>query len=391
VLVDSTKAGRVRFYNPDAPDNRTAGRGSGIDRRPWAPPPDPNPRALPPRDWGRRWQWSLWASGGPDIGVFLGAGRTLTTYGFHKLPFASRHRLRAGFATGPGSYRVEYLGVFHRENSGVTGGLLLRASGIDVIRFHGFGNETQATGSDEFYRVTQDHFTVAPSLLTPVVGKLTFTIGPTLTYVSTDRRPGRFLATLNPYGAGNFGELGARALLRFDSRNRNVAATRGARLDLAGAVHPDWWDVREAFGEVSGEANVFLGAGGSLMPTLALRAGGRKLWGAYPYFEAAFIGGPQTVRLGRENRFAGDASAYGTAELRVRLGRTNILVPTDVGVFGLADAGRVWLEGESSNVWHEALGGGVWLGFLGPANTISIALAASDERTRVYVQAGFGF
>jgi hypothetical protein len=390
-LVDSTTGGRKRFYNPDAPSAHTAGRGSGIDRRPWAPPRNPNPRALPPRDWGSRTQWSLWGAGGPDIGLFLGAGRTLTTYGFRKLPFASRHRLRAGFATGPGSYRAEYLGEFHRENSGVAGGLLLRASGIDVIRFHGFGNETQATGSDEFYRVTQDHFTVAPSLLMPVVDGLTFTVGPTLTYVSTDRRPGRFLATLNPYGVGNFGELGARAALRFDSRNRRVAASRGARLELAGAVHPAWWDVQEAFGEVSGEANVFLSARLPLEPTLALRAGGRRLWGTYPYFEAAFIGGPQTVRLGRENRFAGDASAFGTAELRFRLGRMNILVPADVGIFGLADAGRVWLDGESSDIWHEALGGGIWLGFLGPANTISVALAASDERTRVYVQAGFGF
>jgi hypothetical protein len=97
------------------------------------------------------------------------------------------------------------------------------------------------------------------------------------------------------------------------------------------------------------------------------------------------------VRLGRENRYAGDASAYGTAELRLRLGRMTLLVPSDVGVFGLADAGRVWLEGETSDVWHEAVGGGIWIGFLSRANTLSVALAASDERTGVYVQAGFGF
>jgi hypothetical protein len=390
-LVDSLPGGRDRFYNSDAGDSRTAGLRSAVDRRRWAPPPNPNPRALPPRDWGRRWQWSLWSSFGPDLGLFVGAGRTLTTYGFRKLPFASRHRLRAGFATGPGSYRAEYRGEFRRENSGLAAELLLRASGIEVIRFHGFGNETRATGSNEFYRVTQDEYRIAPSLQVPVFTRLTLTVGPTLTYVSTDHRPSRYLATLSPYGAGNFGELGARAALRFDGRDRATAATRGLSLELAGAVHPAWWDVREAFGELAGETRVFLSPSLPLEPTVAFRAGGRKLWGAYPYFEAAFIGGSSTVRLGRENRFAGDASAYGSAELRLRLGRSFIVVPADIGVFGLADVGRVWLDGESSDRWHEALGGGIWVGFLSRANTLSVAVAASDERTGVYVQAGFGF
>lgn len=390
-LVDSSTGGQDRFYNPDAVSSRTGGFESAIDRRRWAPPANPNPRALPPRDWGRRTQWSLWGSFGPDLGLLVGAGPTFTDYGFRKLPFASRHRFRAGFATGPGSYRAEYRGEFRRENSGVAAELLLRASGIEVIRFHGFGNETRISGNNEFYRVTQDQYRIAPSLQVPLSSRLTLAVGPTLTYVSTDDRPNRYLATVNPYGVGNFGEIGARAALRFDSRNRPTAATRGLSLVLAGAVHPAWWDVAETFGELAGETRVFLSPPLPLDPTLAIRAGGRKLWGAYPYFEAAFIGGPSTVRLGRENRFAGDASAYGSVELRLRLGRSFILMPADMGVFGLADMGRVWLEGESSNTWHEAVGGGIWFGFLSRANTLSLAVAASDDRTAVYLQAGFGF
>jgi hypothetical protein len=176
-----------------------------------------------------------------------------------------------------------------------------------------------------------------------------------------------------------------------DTRNRRTAATRGITLELGGAVHPPWWDVRETFGEVFGEATTFLSWKGPLDPTLAFRAGGRKLWGSYPFFEAAFIGDKGTTRLGRENRFAGDASAYGSAELRLFLARTTLIVPTDIGVFGLADAGRVFLAGESSSLWHTAFGGGIWLGFLSRANTVSVAAAASEERTRIYVQAGFGF
>jgi hypothetical protein len=391
VLVDSAGSGNDRFYSGPDGSKRTAGLGSRVDRRPWAPPPNPNPRALPPRDWGDRRQWNLWGSFGPDVGLFFGLGRTFTSYGFRKLPFASQHRIRLGFATGPQSYRADYRGEFHRENSGVAGELVLRASGIEVIRFDGFGNDSKAPGADEFYRVTQDQVSVAPSLLVPLGGRVALVLGPTLKYVSTDNRPNRFLASLNPYGVGDFGEVGAQAGLRYDSRNRPTAATRGVKLEAAGTVHPGWWDVRETFGDVSGTAMVFLSAQAPLDPTLALRLGGRKLWGAYPYFEAAFIGDRSTVRLGRDNRFAGDASAYGSAELRLTLFRTSIVVPSDIGVFGLADAGRVWLAGESSDTWHQAFGGGLSLGFLSRANTLSVALAASDERTRVYVQAGFGF
>jgi hypothetical protein len=387
VLLDSAGTGTTRFYGPDP----AAGQGTRrVDTRPWNPPTSSNPRALPPRDWGQRWRPFTWASFGPDVGLFVGGGRTLTTFGFRKYPFASRHRFRAGLATGPPSYRVDYLGEFHRENSAVTLGLAARASGIDVIRFHGFGNETPATGSNEFYRVTQDAFGLWPTITLPVAGSVEMTFGPTLKYVSTDRRPNRFLATINPYGAGTFGELGAAAELRVDTRNRHTAATHGAALTLGGEVHPAWWDVRETFGAAYGVLSVYLSPPAPLSPTLALRAGGRKLWGAYPYFDAAFIGGTSTARLGRENRYAGDASAYGTAELRFSLARATIVVPAELGIFGLADAGRVFLTGESSDTWHTAFGGGVWAAFLNRANTLSVAVAASEERTRVYVQAGFG-
>jgi hypothetical protein len=217
-------------------------------------------------------------------------------------------------------------------------------------------------------------------------------VGPILKYVSTDNRPGRFLATLgNLYGTDTFGEVGGGISFRFDSRNRINAATSGVLFELGGKLYPAMWDVDSTFGELHGLATTYLSARVPLDPTLALRIGGRKVWGAYPYFEAAFIGDPSTVRLGRENRYAGDAAAYGTAELRLSFGELQIVLPADVGVFGLADAGRVFLEGESSDKWHTAFGGGVWLAFLDRAHTLSLAAASSDERTGIYLQAGFGF
>jgi len=57
----------------------------------------------------------------------------------------------------------------------------------------------------------------------------------------------------------------------------------------------------------------------------------------------------------------------------------------------IADGGRVYLEGESSDKWHRGFGGGIWLAWLGRPNTLSAAVARSPGRTGFYIRAGFLF
>jgi hypothetical protein len=209
-LVDSARGGRDRFYDDREGPARTQGIESKVDRRPYIAPRK-TPTAVPARDWGKRWTATTALSFGPDIGALLGGGRTLTTYGFRKNPYASRHLFRAAFATGPKSYRLEYKGEFRRENSGSYADLIVRASGIDVISFHGFGNETDAPGENEFYRVTQDAFGLQPSMVFSLGPRASFRVGPVLKYVSTDDRPDRFLASQgNLYGHGKLRRSGRR-------------------------------------------------------------------------------------------------------------------------------------------------------------------------------------
>ena len=51
-------------------------------------------------------------------------------------------------------------------------------------------------------------------------------------------------------------------------------------------------------------------------------------------------------------------------------------MPTSIGVFTLADIGRVWAEGEESSKLHAAGGGGMWLSFFEERNTMSLAFAS---------------
>ena len=391
-VVDSSGGGGVRVYDARGRNTVTGLHRPPVDTRPYPDFRLSDSTPYPRRDWGGFWRVRPWFSSGPEVGAFLGAGLVRYDYGFRKIPYRSRLSARVGYATGAEKFRAELQGDFYRVNSRVYTSLLLRASGIEVIRFFGFGNETPRAGDDQFYRVPQQQYQITPSLALPVGTSGRLTLGPTLKYAKTDLDPGRFVTLTQPYGVGDFGELGATAAAEWDTRDTPAAARRGVLLVAGGSVYPAVWDVDSTFGEVHGEAATYLTPNSTFGPTLALRAGAKKVWGAFPFFESAFIGGAATVRGLRTQRYAGDAAVYANAELRARLGRYFLILPGTFGVFALGDVGRVYLDGESSTKWHTGVGGGLWFAFLDPANTMSLAVArGDDDRTALYVRAGFAY
>jgi hypothetical protein len=62
-----------------------------------------------------------------------------------------------------------------------------------------------------------------------------------------------------------------------------------------------------------------------------------------------------------------------------------------LGLFGLVDTGRVWLEGEDSSTWHTSYGGGLLLQPLATPVTVHATVATGDEGTRFRFGSGFSF
>ena len=136
-------------------------------------------------------------------------------------------------------------------------------------------------------------------------------------------------------------------------------------------------------------AAVLVEMGGADALSLHLR--GRKIWGDFPYQEAATLGGSSTLLGFAEDRFAGDASAFGNAEVRLALGQLPVAFPGTWGGFMLAEAGRVWYDRESSTEWHRSLGFGLWASIL-ETFTMTASMARSDQGTRfLYGGGGFNF
>jgi hypothetical protein len=65
------------------------------------------------------------------------------------------------------------------------------------------------------------------------------------------------------------------------------------------------------------------------------------------------------------------------------------VVPLRIGVIAFGDAGRVWYAGETSDLWHTSVGGGLMLQPAGLPITIHGMVGHSEEGTRYMF--GFGF
>jgi hypothetical protein len=368
------------------------GPGTRVDTRAYAPPPlEKEAPYLPARDWGRQRTILPWFSVGPDVGLFAGGGVRLERFAFRTYPYRSRHVLLGGYATGAGGFRADYHGDLRLENSTLAFAVDARASQIEIIRFFGLGNETPSPVRDEYFEVRQTQLSLAPSMVVPLPSGLSLSVGASLERFRTSLPRDRFISLARPYGSEPFRQLGASAELRLDTRDVPTAAQRGFLLVAGGSIHPAVWEVREPYAEAHAEAATHLTARVPTRPTLSLRLGGRRLSGSFPFMEAAFIGGAETVRGYAPQRYAGAASAWGNAELRLTLGRYRLVFPGQYGAFAFADSGRVWAPGERSQRWHTGAGGGLWFAYLERRNAVTLAVARSAERTALYVQMGFAF
>ena len=79
---------------------------------------------------------------------------------------------------------------------------------------------------------------------------------------------------------------------------------------------------------------------------------------------------------------------FGNLELRVPLVEMELIARGKLGVSGLLDAGRVYVDGESPGGWHHARGGSIW--FATPALSVSATYARGAD-DRFYADIGLPF
>jgi hemolysin activation/secretion protein len=103
------------------------------------------------------------------------------------------------------------------------------------------------------------------------------------------------------------------------------------------------------------------------------------------------LGANEGLRGYRNQRFTGKSAFVQSTDLRLNLNQFKTgLLPLSIGFYGGFDYGRVWFEGEDSDVWHTSVGGGVFANVLDML-TFNLSAFNSDDGIRLAFKLGFGF
>ncbi|MFP4622695.1 MAG: BamA/TamA family outer membrane protein [Gemmatimonadota bacterium] len=411
-VIRDEAGGATHLYDAEGDNRLVPGPGARVSRTEWiAPEPTEGLRTAGDwaPDWGGDLRWAPAVDYGDVAGVVVGGGPTWIDYGFRRLPYHWKLDARLLYALGDGSVGARLGFDYRLENSPLAFTLEARAIPFHSFRFSGLGNAAPDVGDAAL--VPQGLWTVRPAValhlgwreretsatlvgagerdeaasLRPLVGRLD--LGPQILRTEPRPRTGSpYAQTVEP-GDRELTRVGIHAGLELDRTDSDAAPRRGWRVRASAAGYPAGADLDRKFAQATAALAAYLplGLGDA---HLAFRAGGSAVTDQAPLQHTAWVGGRTTLRGYRWQRYRGDTAAFGSTELRVPVTTVELLIRWNLGVFGLADAGRVWVDGDSPGGWHTGVGGGLWLDAFG--QSLSAAYAYGEE-SRLYLQLGLSY
>jgi hypothetical protein len=339
-----------------------------------------------------------------DDGFVIGIGSQYTRQGFRKYPYASRSRVLLNYAFSTSAFKIRYTGEWMHVigKTDVIANADLYAP-ENTQNFFGLGNETRffKTGNyRKFYRSRFNLYQVTPAFRwRNAKTGVTFSIGPSIQHYKFDSSDnlGRFIVTapVKSYDSAMIAESKTHAgvVMNFAVNRKNslILPSKGYFFNVKVQAFGGLSDRSKSFGQVVPEFSVYqqLNKKGTIV--LAERVGGGITVGKSAFYQSLFIGGHENLLGYRQYRFAGEHMLYNNLELRMKIANfTGYIIPGQFGVVGFFDIGRVWIEDEKSDVWHNGVGGGV---YFAPAQMVVINVVAgySKEGWLPYVTMGFRF
>ena len=333
-------------------------------------------------------------------GVVLGASVEWLVPGFRLHPFAATHRLQATIATATGGVAGSYDALMREALGSTDLSINAFASTPRYARnFYGLGNGSPDIDPD-LARIDLARVEGRAGLSFPVGERFRIDGGPMARFADASVPDVASVATLglpaSAFEAQTHGGLFVSAEASTARASANPQG--GVRLSAFGEALAGLSGPAGEYGRVGGEAVAYLPLRRAPQLTLALRGGAETLIGEFPFFDAAVLGGPGTVRGYRRERFAGRSAASASAELRAKLLTLDTYaLPLHVGLLGFADAGRIWdadspfptatFDGDGTQLGY---GGGLWFGLLDRA-VLNVTAGVSDETTLVTVGLGFAY
>lgn len=338
----------------------------------------------------------------PDDGLGVGFINNFTTYGLQRNPFTTKHTIGATYYTGNSgydlSYRGEFSNIFHNWNFAIEGKY---TSPNFAQNFFGFGNETEYDKDEveiDFNRVSIREWSAAISLVWRGRDGGSFYFKPLIESFEVDTEdPDRFINDFLPANSSVFEKqtyAGAEVNYRFKNKDDASYPTMGLDVGITAGykANIDGGDIDNKFGYVRSDLAIDHRLNKSASLVLATKLGGEAILGDnFELYHAAQLGGGKSLRGFRRERFTGKYSVFHTTDLRLLLGKFKTsVIPLKYGITGGVDYGRIWVENDTSDKWHNSAGGSFWISGL-ETFTANLGYYGSSDGGRIAFVLGFAF
>jgi len=334
----------------------------------------------------------------PDDGVKLGLISNLTINGFDRKPYSQKHQLQFNYFFATDAIEAKYKGTFMKSIG--KWNFDLNASYTTPsfsTNYFGLGNATVNNQKDlgmDYNRVRMQTYSFGPSFFKTFNNNGRLDIFANYNHIKIEKNLDRIVNDNNQirsdvFNGQSFGEVGAS--YSYKNYDNLSLPTMGMTVFLTAK----WVNNLEDFDRNFQYAEANIGFTHKLTNngrfTVASMVKGKSIFGnGYEFFQAAYLGGDQDLRGYRLGRFRGEQVFLHSTDIRYNVTKIKMFIPLRLGVFTGADYGRVWMKDETSNKWHSAFGGGVWVN---GARSITGTLSyfKGEDPGRVVFGLNFGF
>ncbi len=323
-------------------------------------------------------------------GATLGIGYRIRTTKHGQVPYGSQHSITANYGINRGAIFIEYLSNFNQVIGNWDLNTNARADIINVINFYGIGNETLRLADDDDYQLKSREWLGALGLSRQMGIHHILEFRSYFQSIRINSDNHQFIqnlltATKEDYARNNF--LGFSAGYQYQKKNDLIHPTKGIELGTLAAYNINLHSSQSGFSRFTSYISHYLPL--SAQFTLANRLGSANIIGSPEFYQLNILGGNENLRGFRRQRFYGKSTLFLNNEIRW-LVPTNKKFFSKVGLLAFADAGRVWQQGEKSNLIHFGYGGGL---LIIPFNRIVVngSYGFSKEDRVMHLRIGYLF
>ena len=336
----------------------------------------------------------------PDHGFSFGLEYVKSVNKFKRNPFTSQHTFEGevhsatnGFAL---SYEAEFASIMGKYN------LLVGANFTSPQfseNFFGFGNET-GNFDDElglsYNRVGLNEYGVKAAFVNKTPFGSFFGFTATFEGIEVQNEDGTYITEDFESDDPEFFDrkyfAGLDAMYRYESYDDRLNPTRGMLFELNLGVKQNTSNTKRQYGYFKPYMGFYNALTRNRKLVLKTRAEAHiNIGQEYEFYQGAQLGADSGLRGYRLERYTGKSSFGTGADLRYSFNTVKTtFLPFQPGIYIGYDLGRVWVDGQSSDKWHDSYGGGIWIN---SAEAIqgNVSVFAGEEGARFQFGLGLKF